>query len=167
MEFLRGLYIIDEGFNLLHRHIYGHVPALNFLHSNPNASVVGYSRISAPNAPATSHYFRNDTGYIEFMDIDLAEEYVYMRGWDDDNTTTLGNYSTIPGRMTVGMVVQAAKNIMNSGYAPPAALTWTNDSETAYDINRALGLVKPRCDCGGDKCNLPHMRWCSIYKEPE
>lgn len=24
---------------------------------------------------------------------------------------------------------------------------------------------EPVCECGGEKCKLPHSRWCPMYKE--
>ena len=149
MEFKRGLYIIDEGL-CNPRYFYGHALARNLLNANPKAFIIGYSRFGDNGAPNADYYFRDDKGCIAFTDLSEAEEYVYLRGWDDDNTATLGNYSVIYSRVSLKMVTQAA-------------ISWNEGLKEAVD--RALGREeKPKCDCGGVKCNLPCMDWCSLKR---
>jgi len=158
MEFKRGQYVILESTGQ-YRHIYGHVMAANLLRNSVGSVIVGYARMGMAGGIFPVCYFADDQkNQIVFPNIEDAEEYVYLRGWDDDNTPTLCNYSTIPGRMIVAM----AKNIMNPNGYPPLSLFSALDH-----IDVTITIEKPKCDCGGEKCKLPHMTWCSVYKEPE
>lgn len=164
MEFKRGMYIIYEG-NSVHRHIYGHVPAMHLLNGNPTASVIGYSRIGG-NVNA-NYYFRDDQGHFtDFSDISKAEEYVYLRGWDDVSDQTLGNYSLIPNRSYFYPFVPATP--LPTTYGAPVSFVYDPfDNTEEMIVNSKIGISeKPKCDCGGDKCKLPHHSWCSVYKEP-
>lgn len=120
-----------------------------FLHmkDHPGSKIIGY-RHSLFAKPASDYIFMTDSGQpLRFDNIVDAEQYIYEHGWDDDNSTTIGNYFSILNRM---------KN-------PPQPNMKSIYIEESTDPSMELTLPK-KCDCGGVKCNLPCVDWCSTRR---
>ena len=46
-------------------------------------------------------------------------------------------------------------------------VTFFDDMTEEDVIHEVFRYLKedPVCDCGGEKCKLPHFTWCSAYKQ--
>ena len=163
MELKNGLYLVNDKGDGSRRAIKGRVSAQSLLSGNPFAEVIGY--VPSRTARGISYYFRDVYGsHTGFRDIDEAEDYIHMRGWDDDDDSRLGSYSVIPGRVTIGRTARTANNTISGSSKSLSDWATEEREKDSWTIGYA---EKPKCDCGGEKCKLPHMTWCSVYKEPE
>lgn len=124
--------------------------------ANGGCLVVGYARNAAPNClPVVIPFLGVSGNFLEFVDIDAAEDYVFERGWDDD----------VPNPQPY-VVIRVASLYRATHMKPNAQWTRGYIGDPKYSIAGTY-QEKPKCDCGGDKCKLPHMTWCSVYKAPE
>ena len=140
MKLKNGYFIVEipSGTPIVLRNRYDTASVLS---SHYGSTIVGYQRTTHYPVSSPDFFFMTDHGQPErFDNIADAETYVYERGWDDDNTTTLGNYFPILSRLKASIPCQPLEYI-------------------AVSISFPL-----KCDCGGAKCKLPCMEWCSTRR---
>ena len=126
----------------------------------PTAFVYAYERTGGVGSANATWQFLDLIGSILHMKtVEEAEEYVYERCWDEDNLNYFPGYAKVRLLPALGL---SSSGIVPLSQIPPCTVDFGNQLfKGKWFTDEA-----PKCDCGGDKCKLPHFRWCSVYKEP-
>ena len=106
---------------------------------------------------------------IDFDSVHAAEMYVWERGWDEDGLTAfpINSYAIVRQTLGVPPTIPSPPALSSAGKVAASQLPQFSNWDFLFKNGERFTdkPAVPKCDCGGDKCKLPHFRWCSMFKE--